>query len=264
MALISRDSKIADLKTKLTYWHSADGQKKFVNEVRYNKNFPPAFGTMVISGGYYYLSDQMVGFYDTTVGHSIRIKKLVNGDIDYNCFMQLQEIANVKKTFRTSRITHRQKLVIDGQDWEYAEIASPNGEYGENYLTWILNSFNFKNGLYVETAPSTEEKTAVTDKFKRYADEIIAVSKEIENICVKNNTQMPQHMLNLPSIYSDSLGMYWAGLEQSNWIMPLTPYKNRIVDLFENTSLFLTKTRILQKEEAAELVDYVTTALEAE
>jgi len=260
MALISKEHKILDLKSKLSYWHSAQGQAEFMNNVPYNRSYPPPFGTQIVSGGYYYLSDHLVGFYDTTTGSSIRIKRLVNGDVDYTCFVELQKVAQLKGNFRMDSITHREPIVIDAQEWEYAEIAAPNGEYGTNFSKWFFDTYPLSNGRFVDDSVTAETKLLCKNKFKKYIDTIKTISTEMKSIAQEHNAGLPMHILNLPSIYEDSAGFFWSDIEQAVWAEPIENLEQNLIKMIRDTLQLPVNTKVLTFDEAQEIITYAENA----
>lgn len=219
MFTVTRDYKIADLKQKLSFWHSAEGQAKFINEVPTNEViFSKRFGIDTVSGGYYYLSDDLVGFFDTASGTSYRIRKLRTGSDDpaWNCFNDLYQ-ASLSADFNVETPIYREVLTIDGLPWDYAEIESPNSEYGRNYEYEIFDWPALTEGRYVNPTITDAQRAEHVALVKSNIDEIHKLFPHALSVAHNNGSGLPLSMANMSSIYRDSQTIFWSDLNFSDW-----------------------------------------------
>lgn len=260
MFTITRDYKIADLKTRLSYWHSTEGQKKYINEVRTNENiFSKRFGIETVSGGYYYLSDNLVGFFDTNTGTLFRIRKLMNGDAAWNCFNDLYQ-ASLTADFNVEKPIHREVLSIDGLDWDYAEVESPNGEYGKNYEYEIFDWPALVDGRSANPSITDAQRAEHVALVKSNIDEIHKVFPYAFKAAQDNGAGFPLSMLNMSSIYRDSKCTFWSDLNFANWNdMPLqkevfVQYLNKVIS---GALVFGKRCGMINDDEIGDVLAYL-------
>lgn len=259
MFTVTRDHKIADLKTKLSHWHSAEGQAKYINGIATNEGiFSNRFGIDAVSGGYYYLSDSLVGFYDMNTGNSIRIKKLTNGDTNWNCYNALYQ-KSLTADFRIEAPGHREVISIDGQDWDYAEITSPNGEYGTTYEHDVFDWPPLTNGLTPNPLITAEQRAEHVALLKSNVDEVYKIYPHLVEIATANNAGLPSQLLNMSSIYRDSVGTFWSDINFDDWTIPNEEdiFLQIYNQILAGSTLMARKCGMLTDAEAQSVVDYM-------
>jgi len=257
MFTVTRDHKIADLKNKLSYWHSAEGQTRFINGVKTNEALiANRFGIDRVSGGYYYLSDNLVGFYDLSTGNSIRIKKLLNGDKDWNFFVQLYEKGLVSD-FRTEVPGHREVIEVDAQQWEYAELSSPNGEYGQNYEYNVFDWPPLTNGITPNVSITTEDRTDLKNYLKQNIDEFAKIIPHAAEIAVELESMLPLTMFNNSCIYRDSAGPFWSEIDLDNPSVEPEAAHVFYEHIFRSSLIIAEKCNMLTQSDVTDLMSYV-------
>lgn len=257
MFVLTTDHKISDLKSKLSYWLSPTGQKELLNNVAtHEDSFSRKFGIQRSSGGYYYLSDNLIGFYDLNNGNSIRIRKLINGDTDWNCFNSLYE-ASSKVGFRMDEPVLRKKISINSQDWDYVELKSPNGEYGKNFEHNVFTWPPLTNGLIPNESITDNDRQKLVELYKSNIDEISKILAVAKDIAVKNNCGVPVNIFNASSIYRDTTGPFWSELDFSSWDFPVEDLNSKAKTIIALSTGIGSKCGMLLQKDVEEIVSYV-------
>jgi hypothetical protein len=260
MFTITKEAKINDLKNKLTYWKSDTAQDKYVNGVSVNKdNFATKFGTQPASGGYYYMSDELVGFYDFNTGSCIRIKKMNNSDVTWKSFESLVNVGVTKKSFRTDKPVYREVLNIDNQLWDYIELVSPKNEYGTNFENYVFDWPPLTDGLIPNSNITSADIQECVSFYKEFIDQRNIILPEVLEIAKSNSIGIPVEICNMSSLYKDSAGYFWSELDKSDWSVPVSNVYNSVMGFTMGSTAIALKCGMLTQADADAIISYANT-----
>jgi hypothetical protein len=245
---------ISTLTEKLKFWYSPAAKNEFYP----NTDIKPPFGIQLLENGYYYLSDTYVSYNDLTNGLIVRLNKHSDDSKNWECFTELSKVEN----FKTDMPVYRDFVsTADFGIYEYAEIKSPHGQYGENLYDTIFNDTTgtFHADTPVDTdlplqSPEVLENTkAILESYIDPFYQLVLAINEIDN---KHQSGYPEFELSIvKSLYKDTVGFFWSDIDQLSWNPKLTQsvFVNQALTDLWITGAFVRDCGLLTNDMLAEI-----------
>jgi hypothetical protein len=261
---------------KLNYWKSPQCKGEFYPNI----DVKPPLGIQILENGYYHLSDSYVAYVDLTNGLIVRISNN-RSTASWDCFVELHQKGVEFNNLRMDVPLFKDSLIIENHGiWEYAELRSPNNQYGINYYDmWGDDSADFSLEQYElsDLTVSTFEDAKEGYLEKNWKPPLISESalnrnKElffsyIEQFKILLNTMVPiakKHNCGLPYIeacfikhlYKDTQGFFWSDIDQLDWNMNVEEFKRASLSDINHVALFMRECGLLTPENCFDINDY--------
>lgn len=207
---------IQELLDKLEYWMLPATKQHFYKGFSTNPLIPD-MGIERNDNGYFYLSDDLISYCNLKNGYVIRIRKNWNL-LDWDCYTQLYQKGLATGKFRIDVPLHREEISINDQVWEYAELQTPIGSYGENFNNDVFEWPELINGITPNPSIDSVLQDSVVQYYKEFIDqtsELIGYALEIAD---SNGTGLPKNLARTASRFKDADGYFWSDFDQDQWI----------------------------------------------
>ena len=212
-----RGAIIQALRDKHTYWSSPENRLSFFNESDNQSDWTPSFGIQRDNDGYFHMQDDLISYCNLRNGYVIRIRKTWSEN-DWTCYTNLHNLAIESDKFRIDIPKYREIINIDGHDWEYAELQSPNNDYGQNFNDDVFEWPELTDGMSVNPSITEEFKNSTAQYFRELAETSSVVLKYACQVAETNNCGLPRNIVKPTSRFKDAIGYFWSDFDQDNWV----------------------------------------------
>lgn len=262
---------------KLKYWKSPQCKGEFYPNI----DVKPPLGIQILENGYYHLSDSYVAYVDLTNGLIVRISNN-RSPASWNCFVELQQKGVEANNLRMDIPLFKDSLIIENHGiWEYAELRSPNGQYGTNYYDmWgdesadftleryeldalTISTFNDPQESYLEKNWKQQHvisEAAANDNkelFFYYVEQFKILLNTMMPIAKKNNCGLPFiEACFIKHLYKDKNGFFWSDMDQLDWRMNIDEFKRTALSDINHVTLFMREAGLLTPENCFDINDY--------
>jgi len=240
-----RSIYMALLRDKQSAWIQQETQDAyFKNLLKNDSQFSPKFGIERDTNGYFYLSDNLVAYYNLRNGYVTRIKRNWTSK-DWECYNSFYAASIKTKEFRVDTPLHRQIININGNDWEYIELISPNGNYGFNFNDEVFKWPELSDGSTPNNSITSNYKDEVENYFSNFVDQASIVLKHAVKISNDHNAGLPINLCRASSRYKDEIGYFWSDIEQDSWTTNKDEALQYYLFIFEGTLNFAKACGVL-------------------
>lgn len=207
---------IKQLRAKYDYWMKPETKFQFYKGLPTSSQFP-SFGIEREENGYYYLSDDLIAYCNLRNGYVCRIRKHWKPH-DWDCYKELYELGQQTGRFRMDVPYHREDFNVGGSRWEYAELQSPNRNYGENYNDDVFEWPELINGLYPNESIDDAYRDSVAKYYKDYVDQAGMVLYHATIIADKHGVGLPGKLCRPTTRFRDEVDYFWSDFDQDMWV----------------------------------------------
>jgi hypothetical protein len=249
-----------ELLSRLKYWLSPESKNEFYKNIP----FKPEMGIQRVDNGYYYLSNKLVSFSDLTNGLVVRMRSYKTTK-DWDCYNDLYK-QSLEKGIRIDVPLYKEMITDHlGNTWEYAEIRSPENQYGSNLYDILFSDshktleeekdFYLTNDWQLPQA-SDGIKSSAKELFEIYIDQFVIVAGLASSIAEKNNSSLPLGIANMSTLYRDSNGYFWSDFDHNTWTTTKSNLISSALSDFESTTYFAEKSGLLDSVVRENLIKY--------
>jgi hypothetical protein len=207
---------IKQLRSKYSYWKNPETKFLFFKGLPTNSQIP-AFAIERDNNGYFYLSDELIAYCDLRNGYVCRMRKNWRAK-DWECYKELYTIGQQTGRFRIDIPKHREEFTVDGSRWEYAELQSPNNDYGQNYNDDVFQWPELIDGYYPNEGIDDNCRDSVSQYFKDLIDQTAMVLYHASLIADKHNVGLPGTLCRPSTRFKDAQGYFWSDFDQNMWV----------------------------------------------
>ena len=216
MLSFQRAISIKELQDKLEYWMLPATQASFYKGATTNPDIPN-MGIERNADGYFYLSDNLISYCNLRNGHVIRIRK--NWQLlDWTCYTQLYQKGVATGKFRIDVPLYREEISINNHVWEYAELQTPNNDYGTNFNNDVFEWPELINGITPNPSINDTLKDSVVQYYKEFIDQSVELVKYAIEIANTNSAGLPKQLAQPANRFKDITGYFWSDFDQYQWI----------------------------------------------
>jgi hypothetical protein len=210
-----RSILIRELLKKIETWKLPETKERFYKGFSTNPMIP-SFGIDRDDDGYFYSSDNLVAYCNLRTGYVFRIRKEW-GEQDWNCYNELYQLGLSNGKFRIDVPLYRQDVAVDGSTWEYAELQSPNKEYGVNFNDDVFEWPELIDGYIPNPEITDSFREQIVTYYKEFIDQSFEIMSAAVSIAEKNNVGLPNNLVYPSTRFKDSVGYFWSDFDQSQW-----------------------------------------------
>jgi hypothetical protein len=156
-----------------------------------------------------------VSYCDLRTGEIFRIRRYWENK-DWFCYNQLYQ-KGLELGFRIDIPLHKDTVEVNGEQWEYAELRSPDNNYGQNYNDDVFQWPELTNGLIVNSSIDDEFRNQVKSYYIEFVDQVGTIIKEAKNIAIENMCGLPLGLSYIFNRYQDDQGYFWSDFDQFTW-----------------------------------------------
>lgn len=206
---------ISELKSKFAHWQKP-GTKDFYCKNLNSNQTEPDFGILRDDNGYFYLSDNLVSYCHLRNGTVSRIRKNF-GSSDWKCYNDLHFALQTSGDFRIDIPLYREEILIDNNVWEYAELQSPNNDYGLNFNDDVFNWPELIDGVTPNPSIDDNLRNSVESYFNEYIDQSTKLVKKALTVAQQNKCGLPTGLIEPSNRYKDQNGYFWSDFDADSW-----------------------------------------------
>jgi hypothetical protein len=219
MSALQRNLILNQFFDKLSKWKTPETKLLYFKDLAAGTTpWMPEFAIERDSNGYFYISDTLIAYCNLKNGSIFRLRSRW-GEKDWVCYSELADIANQTKEFRIDIPLHRELVRVENADWEYAELRSPNLDYGKNYNDDVFEWPELTNGQHQDNEVTDEFQDSVVQYHKEFIDQAIVILKYTDQIAKKHGTGFPRNLCRPTTRYKDSVGYFWSDFDHNEWSM---------------------------------------------
>ncbi len=248
---------IRELRKKIEAWKLPATKERFYNNFSTNLSVPD-FGIDQDDGGYFYSSDNLVAYCNLRTGHIFRIRKVWKA-ADWICYNELYQLGLSSGKFRIDIPLYRQEISIDGRAWEYAELQSPNKEYGLNFNDDVFEWPELIDGYIPNPGITDSFKDQISLYYKEFIDQAVEIITAAATIAEKNNVGLPSNLVYPSSRFKDSIGHFWSDFDQSEWVHDKSSFIEHSILILEGSLGFAQMCGCLDNARLADCSTYART-----
>jgi hypothetical protein len=251
--LLKRTFLQKELQNRIVSWTNPDIRKNYV--VQPNNPMVPDFGIERDTNGYYFMSDNLYSYCDLRNGMIYRIKKGFKIR-DWNCYQELYEAGKSSGKFRIDIPLHREEISLENVLWEYAELQSPNKDYGCNFNDDVFSWPELTDGVKPNAGIDDAMRDSVKEYFKQYMDQSLHVAQAAFEIAKRNSCGMPKGICEPSNRYKDAAGYFWSDFDHEEWVLNQSEIKIISMEVFGAALMFANVCGVLNHPRIGELIDY--------
>lgn len=210
-----RSILIKEMRKKLEYWKLPETKAAYYKGLPTNSQVP-MFAIERDNDGYYYLSDDLIAYCNLRNGNVFRMRKNWKAH-DWACYNELYQLGIQSGRFRLDIPQYREELTVENKKWEYAELQSPNKNYGQNFNDDVFAWPELVNGYFPNPDIDDSFKDSVAQYYKEFTDQAVLVVKHAMVVAEKNGVGMPGSLGRPSTRFKDELGYFWSDFDQNEW-----------------------------------------------
>lgn len=252
-----RSMFVKQLRDKQAQWKLPETKEKFYKNFSTNP-FIPSFGIDRDDNGYTYTSDNLVAYCNLRTGLIVRIRKEWNAK-DWICYNELYQLGLSSGKFRIDVPLYKQEISVDGSSWEYAELQSPNKEYGVNFNDDVFTWPELIDGYIPNPKINDSFKDQVAVYYKEFIDQAFEIMAAAASIADKNNAGLPNNLIYPSTRFKDSVGHFWSDFDQNEWKYNKLDFAEHSVAILEGYLGFAQMCGCLDDSRLADCSTYART-----
>lgn len=257
ISAFQRSAIIKELRKKIETWKLPETKERFYKGLSTNLAVP-SFGIDQNVDGYFYSSYNLVAYCNLRTGHVFRIRRAWNVH-DWTCYNELYQIGLSSGKFRIDIPLYRQEISVDGSVWEYAELQSPNKEYGFNFNDDVFEWPELIDGYIPNPGIDDSFKDQLVLYYKEFVDQAFEIMSAAVSIAEKNNVGLPSNLVHPSSRFKDSVGHFWSDFDQSEWICGKSVFSQYSIAMLEGSLGFAQMCGCLDDSRLADCSTYART-----
>lgn len=251
-----RSMFVKQLRDKQAQWKLPETKNVYFKNFQTDPySLTPPCGIERDDNGYFYLSDNLFVYCNLRNGLIVRIKKDWS-EKDWTCYSELYQISQQTGEFRIDIPLYREVINVDGSDWEYAELRSPNSEYGKNSDDDVFQWPELTNGLQQNNNITEEFKDQVAQYHRDFADQAAIVLKYAIDVSDKHNAGLPGNLCRPTTRYQDNLGYFWSDFDQDNWDQDKSSSLKYFLNMFAGTLGFAKTCGVIDDSRIHSTIEY--------
>lgn len=252
-----RSILLRELLKKIETWKLPETKERFFKGLSTNTTVP-SFGIDRDDSGYFYSSDNLVAYCNLRTGQVFRMRKEWNAQ-DWVCYNELHQLGLSSGKFRIDVPMYRQEISVDGSIWEYAELQSPNKEYGLNFNDDVFEWPELVDGYIPNPEINDSFRGQVAVYYKEFIDQAFEITSAAVSIAGKNNVGLPSNLVYPSSRFKDSVGHFWSDFDQSEWIYDKAAFLQHSIAILEGSLGFAQMCGCLDDSRLADCSTYART-----
>jgi hypothetical protein len=245
---------IKELQDKLEYWMLPATQESFYKGLDTNP-LAPNMGIERNADGYFYLSDNLISYCNLRNGYVIRIRKHWTLS-DWTCYTQLYQKGIETGKFRIDIPLYREEISIDNHVWEYAELQTPNNDYGTNFNNDVFEWPELINGITPNPSINDTLKDSVVQYYKEFIDQTIELKTCALEIAINNNVGLPKNLAQPTNRFKDTIGYFWSDFDQDQWINNNSEFTVYSLAILEGSMRFAQVCGVLDEPRVTDCLTY--------
>ncbi len=244
------------LQDKHTQWQQPETKNLYFKNLNTAPpKWAPKFGIERDNNGYFYLSDDLFAYCNLRNGLIIRIRKNWS-ETDWQCYTKLYQLSQQTGEFRIDIPLYREIVNVGGSNWEYAELQSPNGNYGKNADDDVFEWPELTNGLEPNSNITEEYKDQVFQYHKEFVDHAAIILKYASQVANEYNTGLPTNLCKPSTRYKDQNGYFWSDFDQDQWTSEKDIVLEYFLNIFEGTLYFAKVCGVLNEDHVSSTLEY--------
>lgn len=255
LSTFQRNLIIKKLQSKYEHWKNPETKFTFYKGMPTNSQIPN-FGIERDESGYFYLSDNLIAYCNLLNGYVCRIRRNWSQQ-DWDCYTELYQLGKQNNLFRIDIPLYKQEVFLDNYQWEYAELQSPNMDYGRNYNDDVFSWPELTNGIQVNPNITEDFKDSVAVYYKEFADQTAEILTYAIQVSKKYDTGLPGRLCRPSTRFKDSDGYFWSDFDQDSWIHEKDEVINYALIIFEGSLQFAKVCGVLDDNRIKDCMDYV-------
>jgi len=214
-ATLRRALILSELKSKIAHWKQPETKDFYCKNLTGNPS-ESSFGILRDDNGYFHLSDNLVSYCNLRDGTIARIRKDFK-PIDWKCYNDLYNLAKESNSVRVDIPLYREEILIDNDIWEYAELKSPNNDYGQNFNDDVFSWPELTDGMIPNASIDDTLRNNVETYFNEFIDSSISLIKIALVVAERNKTGLPSGICEPSNRYKDQNGYFWSDFDAESW-----------------------------------------------
>jgi hypothetical protein len=248
---MTREEIIQELKVKGIEWISHLSLTAYKGLE--TSPYIPKFTVVRTEDGYYYVSDDLISFSNLVTGEVFRIRKHWEKQ-DWPSYTELHQIGKSTGQFRIDIPLYRSEEEFNGHIWEYAELKSPDGNYGCNFNDDVFQWPELTKGLIPNIDITTEYQESVKQYYLEFVDQVSNILHEAKEIAIKNMCGLPLGLSYIFNRYRDDQGYFWSDFDQFTWTRTGTDVLDDAMLYLKGTMEFSKLCGVLTEAQALDVV----------
>jgi hypothetical protein len=257
MLPFQRSILIGEMLKKLDYWKLPETKETYYTGLSTNSDVPK-FGIERDDNGYFYLSDDLISYCNLRNGFIFRIRKYWNVT-DWTCYSQLHQAGLSSNKFRMDTPLYREEISIENTTWEYAELQSPNQEYGLNFNDDVFEWPELTNGVTPNSSITDSDRNQVALYYKDFADQAAEVLSAAVQIASDNNVGLPSNLIYSSTRFKDSIGYFWSDFVQNQWVHNKDDMIDHSIIVYTSSLRFAQVCGVLDETRVNDCLTYART-----
>jgi hypothetical protein len=249
-----RNSVMQQLQSKCEYWRNPETKFLFFKGFTTNPQIPD-FAIERDDNGYFYLSDELIAYCDLRNGYICRMRKKWRAE-DWECYNELYQASENTKEFRIDIPRCRAIITVGEDDWEYAELQSPNNDYGLNFNDDVFEWPELTNGVEPNKDITSSYQDQIADYHKEFVDHAYVILKHADQIAKKYGVGLPKNLGRPSTRFRDDIGYFWSDFDQDEWEVEKEKAIIHYLGIFERTLIFAKLCGVLDDTRVDDVLQY--------